>query len=380
MILGLLIATCLAQQVGHPLPGWMPGTLDIHQINTGRGNSALFILPDGTSMLVDAGDIGSTLTRGPAPKPDGARPPGEYIARYVRHMLARDSSPALDYGYLTHFHDDHMSAFGKVGEFVPIKKIIDRGWPTYDYPGPVKGVEDFRAFLKRDRMPVERLKPGRNDQIVLKREPGKYPNFEVRNIAANGEVWTGVGTNTRMHHPRIADLKPDEYPTENMCSMVIRISYGKFDFYTGGDIPGAHRDWAPLWNDMETPVAQAVGPVEAMLANHHGNRDSQNGFFLSSLQPQVILINVWSPDHPGHDVLERMLSTKLYPGPRDIFATNMMSANRTVIGPALDRLKSSQGHIVLRVAPGGDTFQVIILNDGNEEYRVKSVHGPYTSR
>ena len=158
------------------------------------------------------------------------------------------------------------------------------------------------------------------------------------------------------------------------------ISYGKFDFYTGGDIPGVRREWAPLWNDMETPVAQAVGPVEAMLVNHHANRDSQNAFFLSALRPQVMLISVWSPDHPGHDVLERMLSEKMYPGPRDIFATNMMAANRTVIGPTLDRLKSSQGHIVIRVSAGGDTFQVLILDDSNEEYRVKAIHGPYASR
>ncbi|MEP6494314.1 MAG: hypothetical protein ABJF01_16645 [bacterium] len=29
--------------------------MDIHQISTGRGNSALFIFPDGTTLLVDAG-------------------------------------------------------------------------------------------------------------------------------------------------------------------------------------------------------------------------------------------------------------------------------------------------------------------------------------
>jgi hypothetical protein len=229
-------------------------------------------------------------------------------------------------------------------------------------------------------MQVERLKPGRKDQIVLRRDAAKYPNFEVRNIAANGEVWTGVGTNTRAHQPRIADLKPEEYPTENMCSMVIRVSYGKFDFYSGGDIPGARRDGAPLWNDMETPVAQVVGPVEVSVLNHHGNRDSQNAFFVASLRPQVFLISVWSADHPGHDVVERMYSERLYPGPRDVFATNMLEANRLVIGPLLDRLKSAQGHIVVRVDPGGDTFRVIVLDDSAETYRVKSIHGPYQSR
>jgi hypothetical protein len=87
-----------------------------------------------------------------------------------------------------------------------------------------------------------------------------------------------------------------------------------------------------------------------------------------------------SADHPGHDVLERMYSERLYPGPRDVFATNMLEANRLVIGPLLDRLKSAQGHVVIRVDPGGDTFRVIILDDSAENYRVKAIYGPYHSR
>jgi beta-lactamase superfamily II metal-dependent hydrolase len=401
LVIVLLAIPAFAQQVGQPLPPWTPGTLDIHQINTGRGNAAFLIFPDGTTMLLDAGDGGNLPPRGTPPKPDASRAPGEWIARYIRHMLAHDLNPELDYGYLTHFHDDHMGSplptkktapggykltgITEVGTDLPIKLLLDRGWPDYNYPAPLKDatVANYRAWIDWQRthtgMRVERLQPGRNDQIVLRRNP-KYTNFEVRNIAANGEVWTGVGTNTRAHHPRIADLAPADYPTENMCSLVIRVSYGKFDFYSGGDIPGARRDGMPLWNDMETPVAQAVGPVEVALLNHHGNRDSQNGFYVSSLRPQVWLIPVWSADHPGHDVLERMYSERLYPGPRDVFATNMLDANRLVIGPLLDRLKSAQGHIVIRVAPGGDSFRVLILDDAAETYNVKSIHGPYQSR
>jgi hypothetical protein len=145
-------------------------------------------------------------------------------------------------------------------------------------------------------------------------------------------------------------------------------------------MPGNVRPGYPAWQDVETPVAKATGPVDVALLNHHGNRDSQNAFFVSTLRPRVWVFHVWSSDHPAHDVLDRMLSTRLYPGPRDVFSTNMIEANRIVIGPMLDRLAASQGHVVVRVAPGGATYRVIVLDDAAETYAVKSVHGPYDAR
>ena len=58
----------------------------------------------------------------------------------------------------------------------------------------------------------------------------------------------------------------------------------------------------------------------------------------------------------------------------------MMEANRIVIGPLLDQLAGAQGHVVVRVAPGGASYRVIVLDDSAETYAVKAVHGPYDSR
>jgi hypothetical protein len=76
-----------------------------------------------------------------------------------------------------------------------------------------------------------------------------------------------------------------------------------------------------------------------------------------------------------------MTTPYLYPGDRDLFSTNMLEANRIVIGPLIDRsYKSQQGHIVVRVLPGGKTYYVIILDDTKTDMPVKSVFGPYTSK
>jgi hypothetical protein len=262
--------------------------------------------------------------------------------------------------------------------------MLDRAWPEYGAveAGPrAPATTAYLAFARTDPSRMARFEPGRADQITLLRSPSAYPNFVVRNVFANGEVWTGVGASTRSRFPDNWQALPvDDRPSENESSLGIRVSYGNFDFYTGGDIPGRPRPGAADWHDVETPVAQAVGAVEVAAANHHGNRDSTNASFVSTLQPRLWLLQVWSADHPGHDVLDRMLSRRLYPGDRDVLATNVSPANRIVIGPMLDRLSIARGHIVIRVEQGGATYQAFAIEDTDESMHIKAVFGPYQSR
>lgn len=403
LTLFLALPLAFGQTIGEALPPWTPGVLDIHHINTGKGDSALLIFPDGTSMLVDAGETLRPPPRITPPKPDDSRPPGEWIARYASHMLRAIPAEHLDYALLTHFHGDHMgeidertpaSATGRykltgitqAGDRVPFRLLLDRGWPNYHCPAPstsemMANYRDFiMARMELSGMRVERFQPGRRDQIVLRREPAKYPNFEIRNLAANGAIWTGEGSETRGHFPDLAGLAKSDWPSENMCSIAFRLRYGRFDYFNGGDIIGGPNEGSPEWHDVETPVARVTGPVDVHVLNHHGFHDSANAFFVQTLRPRVHIMSVYSPTHPGQRVLSRLFSTRLYPGPRDVFATNIMEVTRVVLGDSHSRLKSDQGHILVRVDPGGDTYRVIILDDSTESFKVKAVHGPYESR
>ena len=57
LVSALLVSACGGADVLAP---WREGYLDIHQISTGRGNATFMILPDGTTMMVDMGDLGDT--------------------------------------------------------------------------------------------------------------------------------------------------------------------------------------------------------------------------------------------------------------------------------------------------------------------------------
>jgi hypothetical protein len=176
-------------------------------------------------------------------------------------------------------------------------------------------------------------------------------------------------------------LAPYALRLENVCSSAFRIRYGPFTYFNGGDIVGLVELDDPPWFDLETPVARAVGPTDVQVLNHHGYRNTHHEFFVRTTRPRVMVHQNWSSDQPGMGVLKRLTSTYLYPGPRDLFALEILEAARNYIGPAVDRAyKSMQGHIVVRVEPGGDRYWVVILDDTSESFCVTAVHGPYHSR
>ena len=388
-------------EIGKPLPTWSEGQLDIHHINTGRGDSILSILPDGTTLLLDASDGQANPL--PAPfgmptKPDNSRQAGEWVARYILRALRNVPEKQIDYALLSHFHGDHigavrpaskMSAAGgyaltgisEIPEYIPVRKIIDRNWPDYNYPAPLK-LDNYRKFLdwqiQHRGLAVEQFKPGHDDQIALRRTPAAYPTFEIRNLIANGRVWTGRGTETR----ELANAKDGELLDENQSSIAFRLTYGKFDYFSGGDLDAKTRvllrNSLP-WQDVEPAAAKASGPVDVLKANHHGSWDANCAEFLGILQPRVIVVTSRADGHPAVATYQRMLSRNLWPGPRDIFITNVTPSTEATTYN-LDKAQSKQGHVVVRVDAGGDTYRVYALDDADEEQRVKAAFGPYAAK
>jgi len=403
------VTTLATQRV---LPAWTEGTLYIHHISTGRGNASYFVMPDGTTMLIDAGEADPSFIASVAPlkrfpeRPDAAHSAGYWIADYIRHFAPAGQPLGLDYALITHFHTDHIgtitpsSPTSKVGPYrlagitevadlIPIGTLIDRSGPPYVTPVDLRdckqgndaaSLANYLSFAEsrlRRGQAVVGLHAGLQDQIRL-RQPDRYPDFHIRNIAASGVIWTGRGDETEQYIPLNAVM--DCHFDETRSANVIRLSYGKFRYYSGGDIPGVPDYTQPFWRDMETPVAAAVGPVDVMTLDHHGNRDSTNGAILRALRPRVIIQQNWLSAQPGEEVVVRMASHEFYPGPRDVFSTGMSPETRIAIGPIMDRIyKSYEGHVVVRIAPGGMTYELFVLDDKDMQRKVIAYFGPYSA-
>jgi hypothetical protein len=278
-----------------------------------------------------------------------------------------------------------LNGLTQVAEVVPFKKIVDRDWPDYKYPKAQEGktFENYLGFINWNidnaGMKAERFKPGSDEQFKLARNPEKYKNvFEVRNIVANGEVWTGVGNETKKYFPK--DLQGESLD-ENKVSAGIRISYGPFNYFNGGDLTGRLSGNAAEWRDIETPVGKAVGPVEVCEVNHHAWIDAMNESFISSVRPQVFVMQVWHVTHMNLTVIQSMSSKALYPDERLIIPTNIPEVTKSYIGDEnIKKLTGDGGHVVIKIEPGGKQYKVVLLDTKDESYAVKSVFGPFESR
>lgn len=377
---------------------WQEGYLDIHQISTGRGNCTFMILPDGTTFMVDAGDLGDpdAITQEIMPAvPSPAKRPAEWIALYVKHFSKPlNNDGKLDYVMITHFDSDHIGKDDRMAISVPgknykltgvthlaqlleISTLIDRGYPDYDYPtkdrlqanNSVTFPNYYKYIQERtlDGKTTQKFIAGANDQIVLQRKASAYSNFEIRNILSNGTIWTGTGNATKELFPAISSLASNQYPNENRCSNAFAINYGKFNYFSGGDILGIANN--PSWYDMETPVGEVIGETDVVLCNHHAYSDAMNQAFVRATKPQAFIIPVWDYYHPQPTSLTTMLNETLYSGDRMVFAAGLVKSNRIRLGSDGNKIKPD-GHIVVRVYGGGDEFQIFVLNDRSEDYEI----------
>ena len=377
------------QPSANTLPAWSPGFLDIHSINSGRGECTLIIMPDGTSMMVDAGEYETTSSKAVDRKPSAGVRSYKVYTTYARYFLKPTGHEYLDFFFLTHYHQDHMGqhnvTYGTSGDGycrtgvmavyddLPIKKLVDRCGPsnspaTSDYSTAV--YEDFRQFAQY-RQAVDGMEwyslnlnasGNYKKQFVLKYDTSY--DFTVTNLGANGKYWDGSGFST--HGSSL---------TENgMCGTVL-LSYGQFDCYLGGDC-------ACQTGVMQKIVSGLGRKVEAMKAGHHMYYNTLDAASAAILQPKVTVGQIFDSDKPGDPSFSRHAQYG------DVFLTNIHQGRidntagikgGTPVEDLASKVKDYGGHFVIRVSPGGRQFYVYKLRDTDFSYEVEATYGPYSS-
>ena len=170
----------------------------------------------------------------------------------------------------------------------------------------------------------------------------------------------------------LVDAYEGEKLSENGASISFLLSYGKFDWLASGDAGDPNSK--VLW-----PVAQTVGrKIEAMKVPHHYAWRTFSARLIELLQPQVMISESFWSHQPWKAEMEYLWNARYDAGrPKDLFLTSPYLAeveDNHLDAVDLARFAAYGGHIVLRVAKGGSSFNVYLLD---ENKKVITIYGPY---
>ena len=249
--------------------------LEIHYVDVGWGGSVFIKGPDGTTVLLEAGNTGLGTS---------------YVVPYLKSIGVQPAN-GIDYVIGGHQHCDHIGGLDEVinaGYNVHIKQYYNGS----AYASPcVDGWNAAAAGTTAGApiaMPVGTV-------IAL----GNGATLTC--IARNGSIIGGGSV-------AVTD--------ENDRSIALLIKYGGFDYLWASDLGGGPdsctgRGTAQL--DVETSVINAISPggahplisaggIDLMHVNHHGSESSTNPTYFSKAKPAVAIIGVGAGESTGWDL------------------------------------------------------------------------------
>ncbi|HEY8131344.1 MAG TPA: Ig-like domain-containing protein [Thermoanaerobaculia bacterium] len=249
--------------------------LEIHYIDVGWGGSVFIKGPDGTSVLMEAGNTGKGT---------------QYVVPYLQSIGVQPAN-GIDYVIGGHQHCDHIGG---------LDEVINAGYNVHFkqyYNGSSYAstcVDGWNAAAATTTagapviMPVGTVIPLGN-------------GAKITCVARNGSIIGGGSVS-------VSD--------ENDRSIALLIQYGGFDYLWASDLGGGSdactgRSTAQV--NVETSVVQAISPggafplitaggIDLLHVNHHGSESSTNPDYFNSSDPAVAIIGVGDGESSGWDL------------------------------------------------------------------------------
>lgn len=251
--------------------------LEIHYINVGWGGSVFVKGPDGTTILLEAGNT------------------GKGSADVVPYLQSIGIQPAtgLDYTIAGHQHCDHI---GGLDEVVTAGYNVRRAnfYNGSTYSTTCSSGWNSAAATTTAGSPVV---PSTGQQIAL----------------GNGATLTFVAVNGRIIGGGSVAVSD-----ENDRSIAVLIQYGGFDYLWASDLGGGTIDQSCTGRsttqvDVESSVIAAISPggaapmitaggIDLLHVNHHGSESSTNMNYMNKAEPTVAIVGVGDGESTGWDL------------------------------------------------------------------------------
>jgi competence protein ComEC len=243
---GILLAACLALALSSCAPKperqSVAGELVVRFLDVGQGDSILLTLPNGTSMLIDA----------------GPRDAGDDIVSAIKDQGLKK----LDYVIFTHPHEDH------IGGAVTV----------------LKGLEVGEVAMPRTSHTTQTY------ENLLNAIDGK--GLTVTEAKAGKVLFDKDGI-------RAWFIGPSRTFSElNDMSAVLALKYGSRTFLFDGDAGKDSEAAMTLSSSVQIPEA------DVLKVAHHGSETSSTETFIELVSPTIAVISVGKGNDYGHPTEE----------------------------------------------------------------------------
>ncbi|MGI8734117.1 MAG: ComEC/Rec2 family competence protein [Pyrinomonadaceae bacterium] len=253
------------------------GKLRIDFLDVGQGDAALVTMPDGTTLLVDAGGQQKFSAKKPEVDEEkfakDVRGVGEAV---VSEYLWWRGLDHVDYLLATHADADHIGGLNDVARNFQVRSALVARTPAND-----PEYAEFAATLNDQGIPVTLI--GADDQLEFGKTKARV-------------LWP----------PPSRSVQAQSF---NDDSIVLRLELGKLSILLLGDIESDGE--AALLEGLKRNHLESELRVEVVKVAHHGSRTSSIESFVDAARPKLAVISVGRDSmfgHPHAPVVERWRS------------------------------------------------------------------------
>ena len=230
LVLAVLLTGCFILPAGE-------GELAVYVLDVGQGDSIFIVLPNGETLLIDAGERGSDKA----------------VIAEIRSL----GVDTLDYVVATHPHSDHIGGLAKVLDAFEVGSVY--------MPKVSHNTATFEGVL---------------DTIAAK-------GLSLRTAKA-GVVLFDDG---ELRAELLAPID-DSYDNLNNYSAVLMLTYGQTSFLFMGD---AEKQVEKQLLDSGVPLR-----ADVLKIGHHGSNTSSSKDFIDAVNPDIAVMSLGTGNSYGH--------------------------------------------------------------------------------
>lgn len=334
-----------------------PGELFYAQIGLGGfslGESALLVGPDGTVVLIDAGN-------------------DSHDDDVAAVLAALTGDTRVDHVVITHFHADHGDGLADLlGRVTLSGRVVHRGFTDLTDAANDATVESLCGELAARPSAAAPLcaaaAPAPCDPAAW---TGTYPAVACDGLSAH-DLALGSGARVdfvaangfiggERFESAVGPIRTDDGNGENARSVVAVVSHGPFRMLLNGDLTGGGSDTDDVESFYAPRLAEVpAAGVDVLHAGHHGRNTSTNATWVARLLPSdgrsrnaVMGISTAHLGSPHAEVLSNLLDGDRL-GEGRAWATRVATGGATAPG----LVHAGGGLVVVATAEGGAAYFV----------------------